>query len=70
MDFIMELPVTKHGHDAIWVCNDRIARSVPIAATNTFMTAEGAALLFIHHVWMDPGLAMDMITDHEPRLYW
>ena len=67
MDFIMELPKTKSGQDAIWVCVDRLTKMVHIAATTTKVTAEGTAKLFRDNVWKHHGLPMDVVSDRDPR---
>ena len=47
MDFVVELPRTKRGHDAIWVVVDRFNKMVHIApTTSTVMASEIVALFF------------------------
>ena len=56
MDFVVELPMTKRGHDAIWVVVDRFSKMVHIAPTTSKVTAEDTARLFFERVFAAHGL--------------
>ena len=56
MDFIIQLPKTKGGHDAVAVFVDRLTKMVRLAATTTEVSAEGAADLLVQHVVRHHGL--------------
>ena len=63
MDFIVHLPKTSSGYDAIVVFVDRLTKMVHIAPTHTSVTAEGTAELFVDHVFKHHGVPEDIITD-------
>jgi hypothetical protein len=63
MDFIVELPQSKEGHNAILVCVDRLTKMAHFCPTTTEVTAEGTAKLFLQHVFRNHGLPEDIVTD-------
>jgi hypothetical protein len=50
-DFIVKLPLTKAGHDAIVVFIDRLTKMVHFAPTTTTCSAEGFARLYYDYVY-------------------
>ena len=67
MDFIVQLPMTKNGKDAILVFVDRLSKMVHFAATNTTVTAEDTAKLFRHEVFRLHGMPREIISDRDTR---
>ena len=67
MDFVVELPMTKRGHDAIWVVVDRFSKMVHIAPTTSKVTAEDTARLFFERVFATHGLPREVISDRGPQ---
>ena len=67
MDFIVELPSTRRGHDAIWVVVDRFSKMVHIAPTDSRVTAEDAARLFFERVFAAHGLPKEVVSDRGPQ---
>jgi hypothetical protein len=67
MDFIVELPTTAAGYDAILVFTDKLTKMVHFAATTTKCTASDAARLFIQKVFVHHGLPVRMIHDRDTR---
>lgn len=63
MDFIVQLPKTTRGFDAIVVFVDRLTKMVHIAPTHTSVTAEGTAELFLDHVFKLHGMPSNIVTD-------
>ena len=63
MDFIVHLPKTPRGHDAIAVFVDRLTKMVHLAPTTSDVNAEGTAKLYLDHVVRLHGLANTIITD-------
>ena len=51
MDFIMELPVTPYGHDALMVVVDKLTKYAHLIPCKTNCTALDAARLFVSNVW-------------------
>ena len=66
MDFIVELPPSD-GHDAIFVCVDRLTKMAHFIPTTSDVTAEQAAQLYYRHVWKLHGLPVDTISDRGPQ---
>ena len=55
VDFISELP-NAHGYDAIMNVVDFMTKQAHFMATHTVVSAEGAAQLFLNHIWKLHGL--------------
>ena len=66
MDFIVELPPSR-GYDTIFVCVDRFTKMAHFCPTNTTITAEGTADLYLHHVFKHHGLPADIVSDRGPQ---
>ena len=67
MDFIVELPCTKKGHDAIWVVVDRFSKMLHISPTTSKVTAADTAQLFFERVFAAHGLPKEVISDRGPQ---
>lgn len=67
MDFIVELPATATGKNAIYVFTDKLTKMVHFAATTTKCTATEAAHLFMEKVWLHHGLPVRMVHDRDTR---
>jgi hypothetical protein len=62
MDFITQLPPSQ-GYDAIYVCVDRFTKMVHFSATNSDITAEGTAELYLKNIFKNHGLPDDIVSD-------
>jgi len=62
MDFIVELPPSK-GFDAIYVCVDRLTKMSHFIATNSSVSAEDTARLYLQNVVKLHGLPDDIVSD-------
>jgi hypothetical protein len=73
MDFIVQIPTTKHGKDAIHqilhilVFVDRLSRMQHFAATHTTVTPEDIARLCLHEVFRLHGLPRKINADRDTR---
>jgi hypothetical protein len=67
MDFIVELPRTKQGYDAILVVVDRLTKRAHFIPTTTDMTAPGAARAFVDNIFRLHGLPRTIVSDRDPR---
>ncbi|CAI7870949.1 unnamed protein product [Closterium sp. NIES-53] len=67
MDFIMALPRTVRGHDAIFVVVDTFSQAVHFIPTHGKVTSEEAATLFVDNVVRLHGVLDSIISDHDPR---
>jgi len=66
VDFVVELPESS-GHDAVMTIVDSVSKRVHFVPTHTMVTAEGAARLFLHHVWKLHGLPKRVVSDRGPQ---
>jgi len=66
VDFVVELPESS-GHDAIMTVMDSVSKRVHFVLMHTMVTAEGAARLFLHHVWKLHGLPKRVVSDRGPQ---
>jgi len=62
-------------HDAIMTVVNSISKRVHFVPTHTTVTAEGAARLFLHHVWKLHGLPKCIVSNRGERVqkgiaYW
>ena len=66
MDFIVGFIRTKQGHDAIFVCVDKLSKMAHFMATTTTVTAEETTKLFRVHVH-NPGGALYIMFENHVR---
>ena len=67
MDFIMQLPKTRAGHDAILVIVDRLTKMIHLVPTTTEVTAEETADLLIKFVFKYHGVPISIVSDRDTR---
>jgi len=67
MDFIVQLPPTPRGFDAIMVVVDRLSKFVHFIPTHTTATASQAAELFFQHIVCAHGIPSDIVSDRDPK---
>jgi hypothetical protein len=73
MDFIVQLPKTENGWDAVLVCVDRLTKRAHFVPTLTTATAPDTAELFLNTVIKHHGLPKVLITDRDSKfisLFW
>jgi len=63
---VVELPESS-GHDAVITVVDAVSKRVHFILTHTTVIAEGAAQLFLHHVWKLYGLLKRVVSDRGPQ---
>jgi hypothetical protein len=63
MDFVGVLPMTKGGHDYLYVVVDRFSKMCILIPCKKQITAEKIANLFFQHVWVHFGLPTSIISD-------
>ena len=66
VDFMVELPESS-GHDTIMTVVDSVSKRVYFVLMHTMVTVEGAARLFLHHVWKLHGLPKCVVSDCGPQ---
>ena len=67
MDFIMQLPMTKNGHDAILVFVDRLRKMAHFVPTRTEVGTNETAEIFMREVFRLHGLPKQIVSDRDGR---
>ena len=67
MDFIVQLPKTKAGFDAIMVFIDTFSKMTHFTSTKTTATAPDIACLFFDHVFQLHGLPKSIVSDQDAK---
>ncbi len=67
MDFIVQLPKTKAGNDAIVVFVDMFSKMVHFVPMKSNATAPDVAQLFFHHVFHLHGLPKVIVSDRDAK---
>lgn len=67
MDFIVQLPQTKTGFDAVLVCVDRLSNMVHCIPTTTTVTAEEVSKLYVNNIFRLHGLPTVIVSDRDPK---
>ena len=67
MDFIIQLPKTRGGNDAIVVFVDMFSKMVHFAPTKTTAMAPDTARLFFDHIFRLHGLPKAIVSDHDAK---
>ncbi|TIA84742.1 hypothetical protein E3P99_04121 [Wallemia hederae] len=63
MDFIIQLPTTSEGFDAIWVVSDALSKRAHFIPTKTSLSAQQLAPLFIQHIFKLHGMPKEIVSD-------
>ena len=67
MDFVGGLPMSRRGHDYLYVVVDRFSKMCILMPCKKQVTAEQAASLFFQHVWVHFGLPTSIISDQDSQ---
>ncbi|KAL5549867.1 hypothetical protein UlMin_000043 [Ulmus minor] len=67
MDFIVGLPKTTKGHDAIWVIVDRLTKSAHFIPIRMTYSLEQLAELYVQEVVRLHGIPKSIISDRDAR---
>ena len=73
MDFIMPLPKSSRGFDAVFTIVDRFSRLVRFIPCHSTLTASDATSLFFEHWICRFGMPSKIISDRDPRftsVFW
>ena len=73
LDFIVQLPRTKNGHDAIMSVVDKLGKRGYYIATSTNATAPDIAALYFKHVVKNHGIPEIIVSDRDSKftsLFW
>ena len=67
MDFIVGLPRTRAGSDAIWVIVDRLTKSGHFLPVRTKFSMDRLAELYINEIVRLHGVPVSIVSDRDPR---
>jgi len=67
MDFVMSLPNTPRGHDAIWVVVDRLTKSSHFIPINITFPVAQLAEIYIRDIVKLHGVPSSIVSDRDPR---
>ena len=67
MDFVMGLPRTSTGHNAIWVIVDRLTKSAHFLPIRVDYTLERLARIYIQEIVRLHGIPSSIVSDRDPR---
>jgi len=67
MDFIVELPTTLNGDNAIFVIVDRFTKMAHFLPMKTSATAGEVARIFVKEIWRLHGLPKVIVSDRDPK---
>ncbi|OAY70091.1 Transposon Tf2-9 polyprotein [Ananas comosus] len=67
MDFVMGLPRSQAGHDAIWVIVDRLTKSAHFIPIHTTWTGERLAQVYLDEIVRLHGVPTSIVSDRDPR---
>ena len=67
MDFVGDFPMSKRGHDYLYVVVDRFIKMCVLMPCKKHINVEKIAHLFFQHVWAHFGLPTFIISDRDSR---
>ena len=67
MDFVVGLPRTRSGRDAVWVIVDRLTKSAHFLAINMSFSLDQLARMYVNEVVSRHGIPMSIVSDRDPR---
>ena len=67
MDFVVGLPRTRSGRDAVWVIVDRLTKSAHFLAINVSFSLDQLARMYVNEVVSRHGIPMSIVSDRDPR---
>ena len=67
MDFIVHLPKSTQGHDAIMTIVDKLTKMAYFIPFNTTDDAEQVAKIYFHQIFKYHGLPKKIISDRDPK---
>jgi hypothetical protein len=67
MDFVGGLPMTKGGHDYLYVVVDRFNKMCILIPCKNYITTEQTTNLFFQYVWVHFGLPTSIVSNRDTR---
>ena len=68
MDFVGGLPMSRKGHDYLYVVVDRFRKMCLLIPCKKTITAEKTTNIFFQNVWVHFGLPTYIVSDRDSRL--
>ena len=67
MDFLMGLPTTRKGHNAVWIVVDRLTKSSHFLPMKESDTVETLARLYVREIVRLHGVPISIVSDRDAR---
>ena len=67
MDFVVGLPRTRAGFDAIWVIVDRLTKSAHFLTVRTKFSLDRLVELYFNEIVRLQGVPVTIVSDRDPR---
>ena len=67
MDFVVGLPRTQQGHDAVWVIIDRLTKSAHFLPVKVSYSLDKLAEVYIREVVRLHGVPFSIVSYRDPR---
>ena len=67
MDFVVGLPKTKKGHDAIWVIIDRLTKSAHFLPISEKYPLDKLVKMYLDEIVARHGVPVSIVSDRDPR---
>ena len=67
MDFVVGLPRTQQGHDAVWVIVDRLTKSAHFLPIKVSYSLDKLVEIYIREVVRLHGVPFSIVSDRDPR---
>ena len=67
MDFVGGLPLSRKGHDYLYVVVDRFNKMCILMPCKKQITVEQTTQLFFQNVWVHFGLPTSIVSDHDSQ---
>ena len=67
MDFVVELPWTTSGKDAIWVVVDRLTKMAHFLSIKTTFSLDRLVRLYVHEIVSKHGMLVAIVSDRDLR---
>jgi hypothetical protein len=67
MDFMIGLPKSKKGNDAVWVIVDRLTKFALFLPVKMTYSVDKLTRIFINEVVRLHGISISIVSDRDPR---
>ena len=67
MDFLMGLPTTRRGNNAIWVIVDRLTKSAHFIPIKDSFSLDQMAMLYVDEIIGRHGVPISIVSDRDPK---